>query len=356
MTIAAHIEPASLYDNGLLTECLQRLAAQNPEHHFIFFIEEPVNIPLTANCTIVTINPVIKNRLLLHYWYQLKLPGLLKRYGADVFLSARGLTQFSAVHQLLVIRDNSLWEQTKSPAFHHQYLKMFLKTFLKKSAAIIIGEETVKQHLKIYSGINVRPVSFGLNPLFRPYSWQEKEVICEQYSSGNEFFIFHLNQSAKQDAIQVLKAFSIFKKWQKSSLKLVITGSDPLPELDTYKLRDQVIKLNDLNIETIASLTASAFGMIDMSNGTFGLNALQAGVPLITLDTLPQRNLYGDAAVYAMLHHKELSEKMMMLYKDESAKEERIRNGIALAANYSWENSAALLWNTILHVTEQPKS
>jgi len=59
------------------------------------------------------------------------------------------------------------------------------------------------------------------------------------------------------------------------------------------------------------------------------------------------------AALYADANsHTDIAEKMMMLYKDEKLCKELIQKGKQVAAEYNWDKTAALLWQSILRTVE----
>ena len=84
MTVAAHITSDKENVLSFLSDHLPVLASKNLDDHFIFFTDK-IYPPATfkgGNITQVLISPQIKNSLLLYYWYNYKLPALLKKYNA----------------------------------------------------------------------------------------------------------------------------------------------------------------------------------------------------------------------------------------------------------------------------------
>ena len=59
------------------------------------------------------------------------------------------------------------------------------------------------------------------------------------------------------------------------------------------------------------------------------------------------KNIYSGGALYSDADEKALSEKMMLLYKDEYTRNDLITKGNAIAAAHSWQNAASLLWQTL---------
>jgi len=59
---------------------------------------------------------------------------------------------------------------------------------------------------------------------FRPLGWEEKESVKAGYADGREYFLFVGGIHPRKNLLNLLKAFSLFKKWQKSNMKLLVAG------------------------------------------------------------------------------------------------------------------------------------
>lgn len=69
----------------------------------------------------------------------------------------------------------------------------------------------------LVSGIAVRPA-------FQPLPWEEKIKVKEQYTAGTEYFLYAGSFRPGKNLVNLLKAFSLFKKRQQSNWKLVLAG------------------------------------------------------------------------------------------------------------------------------------
>src|SRR5262245_13389492 len=91
-------------------ETFSRLAEKYPEHEFIFIFDRPFNKRFASreNIKPVVTGPPARHPLLWKLWYDIKLPAVLKRYSADVFVSCDGFCSLTTrVPQCLVIHDLS---------------------------------------------------------------------------------------------------------------------------------------------------------------------------------------------------------------------------------------------------------
>jgi glycosyltransferase involved in cell wall biosynthesis len=122
--------------------------------------------------------------------------------------------------------------------------------------------------------------------------------------------------------------------------------------LKTYKYRDDVVLTGYIPEDELALLMGSAYTLVYPSKlegfGVPVLEAMQSAVPVITSSKTVMQEIAGDAALYVNADdHEDLAEQMMRIYKDESLKKDLITKGEQCAKQYSWDRSAALLWQTI---------
>ena len=55
-----------------------------------------------------------------------------------------------------------------------------------------------------------------------------------------------------------------------------------------------------------------------------------------------------DGALYADANNpQDIAEKMMLIYKDENLRNSLVAKGKTIAAHYSWQRTAELLWQSI---------
>jgi hypothetical protein len=95
-----------------IQETFKRIVRMHPEHEFIFFFDRPYasEFIFASNVTPVIIGPPARHPLLWKIWYDIKIPAALKKYKADVFVSADGfISLHTKVPQCLVLHDLSFF-------------------------------------------------------------------------------------------------------------------------------------------------------------------------------------------------------------------------------------------------------
>ncbi|MFZ4770824.1 MAG: hypothetical protein ACOYLO_11650 [Ferruginibacter sp.] len=361
MIIAAHIDPSKQHPSFLL-ESISGLAKQYRENHFIIFSDKETiaTAKFTDNCTLVTISPVIKNSLLLHYWYQYKLPALLTMYNAAIFISENSVCSLQTnTAQVMVIKDDFLQDK-KNPLKNKycRYLKRNFSKFAVKAAAICVTKAFIG--LKLIEHYNIlakktTTILHGIEKAYQPINIDNKETILAKYTEGHEFFVCECSSITASNLITLLKAFSIFKKRLKSGMQLVLINKlnhNPIKDFHIYKYRQEVQIIPYESKFTEASIIAAAYAGIFLpafiSAQNWGLQCLQSMVPLITTDDENNRTIYEDAVIYAPIDEKKIAEYMMLLYKDETYRNVYIKKGQEIANLYNQEESNQRLWQTIL--------
>ena len=194
--------------------------------------------------------------------------------------------------------------------------------------------------------------------IFQPLNEAVKQEVRKKYCDEKSYFIYAGTNQQRNDLLNLLKAFSVFKKRQQSNWKLVLTGNPSqysrkfMDDLRSYKYRSDVVMATNEKQDDAARLIGSAYALIcaAYNDGSVFpiLQALRCQVPVIAADTPAGREIAGDAALYAHPADPEnIAAQMMMLYKDESLRSMLIEKGKMAGARYSLDKSAELLWQCI---------
>lgn len=367
MTIAVNTrisgdEQPEGYDSFLF-ECLARLTQKYPQHTFIFIFDKPYpnDLIFTKNVTPVVAGPQAKNPLLVKYWYNYKIPALLKKYKATVFLSMDGICSLrTKLPQCLLVQDLGFLQHPRSEKrpktkFYNKFTPEFLAT-AKSIVTLTEFSKTVLVNQYKISADKIDVISFGIDENFKPLPAEEKEIIKEKYADGKEYFLFSGKIDPRNNIINLLKAFSFFKKRQKSNMRLLIAGKpDELfrKELKTFKFRNEVTILDNLSIKELAKITAAAYAMVyPVLYTAFGMAALQAmqcEVPVVTGNSGALFSICGKAALYSNpSDFKDVAENMMLVFKDENKAKELVKVGKIQVEQYKWDKTVNLLWQAVL--------
>jgi glycosyltransferase involved in cell wall biosynthesis len=167
-------------------------------------------------------------------------------------------------------------------------------------------------------------------------SWAEIQSIKTQYTGGKDFFIFAGDIMEEYRLFDLLKAFSVFKKWQQSNMLLLIAGNSssyaPVLEklLATYKYRGDVIILKNPSIVVQEKLVAAAYALLHSAPAGYWpqplMMAIRHRVAVIASDTAENRAI-TPAAIWINNDDliNEFSAAMQTLYKNEQQKQALIK-------------------------------
>lgn len=350
---------------SFIYEIFTRIAKQHPEHEFIFIFDQPFDdaFIVSENITPVVAGPVARYPLLWKYWYDIKIPTVLKKYKADIFVSPDGFCSLKTkVPQCLVMHDLAFLHQPlwikKS---HAAWLKKSIPKFLNKAKSVVTTTTFLKQKLIDKLGADISKIDVvysGVNDLYQPLLTDEKIAIKNKYTEGKEYFIYTGLIDADKNLMTLLKAFSVFKKRQQTSMKLVLAGTVAAKyesfkkNLESYKYRNDVLLIEQLPETELVNVVGAAYGFIYPSLvESFAVSVIEAmkcDVPVIAAETNSLKEIINDAAIFVNgASHSAIAEKMMLLYKDERLRNDLIIKGRKAIAGYKWDTSANLLWKSI---------
>ncbi len=354
-------QPAGYKD--LMFGLLDQVTKKYPQHRFLYITDKDFDEDhsFATNVTTIVTGPETRTSLRLQYWFNYKVPAILRKHKADVFLSMEGICSMRTKKpQCLLISDLGFLLDPRSAKKNNAgYYKKHTTRFLLKAKTIA----TVSDHARsiIADQYKISPdeihvIRPAVDGIFKPIEWEEKEVIKEKYTEGKAFFLFSGDADQRSNLINLLKAFSFFKKRQKSNMLLVIagqTGESFKKELKTYKYRIEVLLLENLSREELAKITAAAYAMVypvlytDLAIPA--LQAMQCGVPLVVSGKGSLPDVCGEAALYAdPADFTQIAENMMLVFKDEYKAAALVNAGKLMLQQYNLDRSADLLMAAIL--------
>jgi glycosyltransferase involved in cell wall biosynthesis len=347
-------------------EVLQLLSQQHPHHQFHLFFDRPYDASFifSSNVQGHILSPPARHPLLWKYWFDVKVSLLLKKIKADVFFSTDGQCSLTtSTPQCLVVHDLGYLHQPGSyKKTHLLYLKRFTPAFIKKAKTLITvsnfsRKDIVAQYKTDESKVCV--VYNGVKDVFVPTSFDEQMIVKEKYTAGAEFFIYAGAIHPRKNLVNLLKAFSIFKRRLKSSMKLVLAGrlawknDEFLTLLNTYKYKDDVLLTGYLEEKDLAGLMGAAYALVypSLSEG-FGvpvIEAMKCGVPVLTSKDSSMEEIGEDAALYFDPRNiEDIADKLMRIYKDETERKGLIKKGWAVAQKYTWQKTANAVWESLM--------
>ncbi|MDI9365727.1 MAG: glycosyltransferase [Flavobacterium sp.] len=387
------------FDIDFLVELMLHKALQEPDNQFVFIVNTPVEASvLPTNCTtqLVQKQPASTSSLLLFSF--ITLPALLKKIKADMVFQLAGYGCIIGHVQQVVFVSTAL--STKA---------LVVKKSLQKATNIVVGSEILQNELSAkFQTPNPKPQTPNPKPqtpnpkpqtpnpklqtpnskpqtsnpklqtpnpkpqtpnfkpqtpnpklqiipgaahaIFKPLNYIETNVVKDGYADGREYFLAVASAFTFIEFINLLKAFSDFKKWQKSSMKLLVLGhiadykNQLSDKIATYKYRDDVELLDTEPLDVEAKLFGAAYAVLSLANQSQYhlpiLQAFQANVPIICIDNNSFSQAINNAVLTIPKNDVEaIANKLKLLYRDENLRSQKIAAGQALSQLFTYNNA-----------------
>ena len=339
MTIAFQISSLEEFNY----HCCISLAKKYPGSTFLFISDNNALEHKLTNANIHFI-PLHKSYFNF-YWYNYKLTALLKKNRVDCFFSNTHLCSLkSTIKQFIVIDNLLLLKRTETK-----------KSIIKADSIIVRNEHFKLSVLNAVNNINnkIALMPLGVSDILHAQDDNYKNIVKNKYAEGRDYFLID-SLSADEHQITVqLKAYSLFKKWQKSNLKLLLVHTKKNEQLikkviSNYKYRNDVVLISTLDNELISAAYAVIFFSELYIINNFILAAMKLKVPVI----LPKDDCFissfESAALYFIESDKDISEKMIDLYKNEEYRNNLITTAKNKVDLLEWDTIAEKVWGTII--------
>jgi glycosyltransferase involved in cell wall biosynthesis len=346
-------------------EIFRIIVKRHPEHKFYFLFDRPYNQEYiyADNVTGLVVSPPARHPILWKLWYDIKVPLTLRKIKADVFVSPDGFCSLNTLTpQCLVVHDLGFLHHPQAyKASHIRFYKRNTPKFINKAQTVVtvskFSKEGIIRHYKTDPS-KISVIYNGVREIFRPLSAEQKDAVKDKYTEGKEYFVYVGAIQPRKNLVNLLKAFSIFKKRLQSSMKLVIAGrlawknEEFLQLMNTYKYKAEVVLTGYLPEDELALVMASAYALVYPSVfegfGVPVVEAMKCGVPVLTSENTAMQEAGGEAALYfAAVDHMDIADKMMTIYKDENLRAQMIEKGYKAVDKLDWDESAEQFWTII---------
>ena len=192
----------------------------------------------------------------------------------------------------------------------------------------------------------------GYNQWFRPV--EDTELIYQQYIEEPGYFFFLGNTDPKKNTERTLIAYSKYLEQSDVKRKLLMADLDRgyLEEIinrnDIGNIRDHIVMPGYIKNADLPFIYNNAFAFLYTSlRESFGIPLLEAmacGTPVITSNTSSMPEIGGPEVIMVNPQNvQEITEKMLLLEKDEALYQKQKEIGIIRAQQFSWKYTAEQL-------------
>ena len=346
-------------------ETLQRITKAHPEHEFYFLFDRPFSneFIFSKNIKPIVAGPPARHPILYYIWFEWVVPKILKKIGADLFISPDGYLSLSAKTCTLQVVHDINYEHYPQfiPAFARKYLQYYFPKFVKRANRIATVSEYSKQDVIKHYGYDPEKMDVvynGSNEMYGPVDNETSEKTRKMYSDGKPYFFYVGSLHPRKNIINLLKAFDEFKDKTKAEMKMLIVGKaywwngEMEKEYKNIKNKEDIVFTGRVDTPTLKNLLASAFAVtyVSLFEG-FGIpivEAMYSEVPVITSNTSSMPEVGGDAALYVdPKDFHSISEAMQTLWRDEALRKQLVENGKIRRKEFTWDKTAEKLWKSI---------
>ncbi len=296
---------------------------------------------------------------ILNWLYKVKIPSILRKTKAEVAVNLNGIASDKINIPQLVAAGEFLFNKDvkKLKGAEHFAFKNFRHSLVAAKSILVYSKEKINDLMNAGKE-KFQAIKFTAPDVFKTFEWHDKIMVKAQQADNKEFFVAVIEENNVDDFVLLLQAFSKFKKWQQSSMQLLILpkyeslGDAIKAKHKTYKYRDDVRLIEDIEEKQIAAIIASAYAFIHVAGGLPQLLvlsiAMQCSLPVISFEDEDVKEYAGNAALYYKEKSAEaLGNILIQLYKDENLHAQLKEEANKQAADLNRKNYEEELWQLI---------
>ena len=346
-------------------ETLRRITAAHPEHEFYFLFDRAYDESFVfgPNVHPLVLFPQARHPFLWYWWFEVAVPKALDKIGADIFLSPDGYASLHTDVPTITVIHDLAFEHYPShvPYLVRKYYQHYVRLFARKAEKVVTVSEFSKKDICYRYGIlpsDVVVTPNGVNEKYGHVSPEAIKAVRKKYSHSNDYFVYAGNINPRKNLVRLMQAFDQFKRSTRAEVKLVIAGArgwnfqEVQRAHEAMRYADDVIMTGHLSSEELSALLAGSLAMVYISlfEG-FGIpiiEAMQAGVPVITSNVSSMPEVAGDAAILVdPTSTKEVADALELLYRNNDIRQELIAKGHQQAKLFTWDRTADRLWKVL---------
>lgn len=345
-------------------QLLDHLSLLHPEDQYHVIVDRDIHMSIMDRPNVIrhVLSPPTRHPVLWYFWFEWRVPALLKKIGADVFFSPDGFLSLNTdCPTVLTIHDLAYLHYPEgSQRSHLRYLRKYMPQFLQRADEVIavsqFTADDINQHF-LGSASKIATIYNGVSDDFHPLDKDEQIACRKYYTEGRPYFIYVGSIHPRKNVAALVRSFDQYIGRTGDDVCLVLAGRRAWKSMDvTYALKNspyasQIIEIPNID-DQVPRLVASAEAMcyVSLFEG-FGLPVLEAmacGTPVITSVNTPMQEVCGDLAYY--VNPRDISsicEAMIDVRSQNNALKQNVEKLRLRASMFSWEKAANLLHERI---------
>ena len=295
-------------------------------------------------------------------WEQWALPRAAKKYGVELLHCTSNTAPIwcniplvLTLHDIIFLEPRDKSNKSLYQNMGWRYRRFVVPRILKKCKRIITVSEF--EFNNIISKLHIPEEKMvmiynGYNEWFKPV--EDTELIYQQYIEEPGYFFFLGNTDPKKNTERTLIAYSHYLEKSDVKRKLLMADldhsfmNDIIERNHIENIKDYMVIPGYIKNADLPFIYNNAFAFLYTSlRESFGIPLLEAmacGTPVITSNTSSMPEIGGPEVLMVNPQHaEEITEKMLLLEKDETIYQKQKEIGIRRAQQFSWKYTAEQL-------------
>ncbi|MCX6311299.1 MAG: glycosyltransferase family 1 protein [Bacteroidetes bacterium] len=346
-------------------ETLQRITQSQPDLEFVFLFDREIHedFIFSNNITPVKLFPPARRPWLFNAWLNWSVAGVLRDLKPDLFLSPDGYLPLKGITPCLpVIHDLNFEHYPEDvPANIARWYKKKFPLFAQRATRIATVSEYSKNDIVQHYNIDASKIDVVYNGAaqgFHPLEAEQIVAVRKKITGGAPYFLYIGALHPRKNLERLVRAYGEFRRKNDSQTKLVIAGGnywnyEALQKaIETVPDKNEIIFTGRLSEEELFQVTGAALALtyVPYFEG-FGIpivEAMACDIPVLTSNITAMPEVGGDAALYVDPFSEEsISSALAMMDKDESLRGNLIAKAKIQREKFSWDKTAAALWNSM---------
>lgn len=298
-----------------LMRALWQIAIENPAHRFFWFQFSDLSLSSTdlpENMMPVSLGMKKTDWFLSRFLLKKKLNRLVHEYTIDKLLIDEPAVSGLKIPQVIYLH-----------ALASEHISTRQQTILQEAEKILCASPSDLSTIQtMLPRVGVTLLHIPPDLLSTP-----KPVLHGENEAADPYWLYLGWHDQADPYLMILKAFSVFKKWTHSGLKLrFLYPPDALvAHLPTYKYRSDIwLPEQTQGVQTVRE---QAFAYLDFSNAACihqsVFLAVQHSKPLLVPAHPEYEQLYQQGLYYATTHAEQIGKQLIQVYKDETTVHEK---------------------------------
>lgn len=345
-------------------ETLSRITKDHPEHQFYFIFDRPYHESFIFSDNVYPVRTLLPSRhpLLWYLRFHHVIPHLLEKHKIDLFFSPDGYNVPPEHKSIIALHDlNYVHFPENLPPLARKYYKVFLPQYTKNAQRIVTVSDYSRHDIAQTYDVDITKIDVvynGSSNVFKPLPDNEKDSIKKRFTNGKEYFVFVGALNPRKNLTRLLSAFDEFCARGVSDAHLLIAGV-PMFRSSFYQIshdslrhKDRASVVGRLNRDELAKLVGASMALVLPSTFEgFGIpiiEAMNCDVPVVTSNITAMPEVAGDAAIYVDPYSVEsITNALVKMATEPQTRADLIKKGRLQREKFSWDKTAAALWQSI---------